>query len=150
LALNLLECTYEQPSNRRRYDLPQYVKALENQLKKAQAILKLVMPDADFDDSELEIKLRRNLSSPQSPLRAITPSTVNGRLATDQLDTDIDDHLESSTEQLDLDEQGTLEYHGHSSGLSFMRQMRESLGDVVLVEGKCTPRINILPNISSL
>jgi hypothetical protein len=46
-----------------------------------------------------------------------------------------------STGQLDLDEQGHLEYHGNSSGLSFVKRMREQLGDMMGPEGRGTPFI---------
>jgi hypothetical protein len=114
---------------------------LEAQLKRAQALLKLVFPDADFDNSDLEIKIRRNLSIPL----CATPSTVNWQLPTNDCYTGNDDRLDSIvklTGQLDLDEQGNLEYHGHSSGFGLMRQMRESLGDVGL-EGRGTPSIKL-------
>jgi hypothetical protein len=115
---------------------------LENQLKRAQALLRLIFPNAYFNNSDLDIKIRRNLSIPL----CTTPSTVNWQLPTKDFDTGNDDHLESivkSTGQLDLDEQGNLEYHGHSSGFGLMRQMRESLGDVGPVEGKGTPAIKL-------
>ena len=50
-----------------------------------------------------------------------------------------------STGQLDLDEQGNLEYHGHSSGLSFVRRMREQLGDMMGPEGHATPFVKSRP-----
>lgn len=60
----------------------------------------------------------------------------------------LDSLLESmvrSTGQLDLDEQGHFEYHGHSSGLSFVRRMREQLGDVLGPEGQGTPFVKSRP-----
>jgi hypothetical protein len=140
------ECTYNQPSNRRRNAAPQYVENLEHQLKRATAILRLVLPNANLDDPELELKLRQFTFSP-SPIRS-TASVVNGGTSFHEEPANIDDSLESmvkSTGQLDLDEQGHLEYHGHSSGLSFIRRMRESLGDVMGPEGKATPFINPRP-----
>jgi hypothetical protein len=106
------------------------------------------MPNADFNDPDLEIKLR-HLSFSPSPIRP-TPGRngVNGTPSTDDTDAGMDDHLESmvrSTGQLDLDEQGNLEYHGHSSGLTFVRRMRESLGDVMGPEGKGTPFVKSRP-----
>jgi hypothetical protein len=140
----MVECTYDQPSNRRRNAAPQYVENLEHQLKRATAILRLVLPNANLEDPELEMKLRQFTFSP-SPVRS-TPSAVNGGSSSSNAfreePASIDDSLESmvkSTGQLDLDEQGHLEYHGHSSGLSFVRRMRESLGDVMGPEGKGTP-----------
>ena len=130
-----LECTYDQPSNRRRNATPQQVETLEKQLKRTQAILKLLIPDVDLNDPDLEAKLQQGLLTP-------SPSIGNG--------THIggDAHLESmvkATGQLDLDEQGNFEYHGHSSGLSFVRRMREQLGDVMGPEGQSTPFIKSRP-----
>jgi hypothetical protein len=113
-------------------------------------MLKLIVPNADLKDPDLEAKLRQLSFSPTpfspspfspSPLRT-TATTVNGARTQVAPDEAVDDHLESmvrSTGQLDLDEQGHFEYHGHSSGLSFVRRMRESLGDVMMPEGKGTP-----------
>lgn len=45
-----------------------------------------------------------------------------------------DSHLESmvkATGQLDLDEEGNWDYHGHSSGLSFMRRLQQQFGDII-------------------
>ena len=130
-----VECTYDQPSNRRRNATPQQVETLEKQLKRTQAILKLLIPNVDLNDPNLEAKLQQGLLTP-------SPSIGNG--------THIggDAHLESmvkATGQLDLDEQGNFEYHGHSSGLSFVRRMREQLGDVMGPEGQATPFIKSRP-----
>src|SRR6201999_3412992 len=99
--------------------------------------------NADLNDPDIEHKVRRVLSFSPSPMRA-TPTSAGNPLLPDDIDNGIDDHLESmvrSTGQLDLDEQGNIEYHGHSSGLTFVRRMRESLGDVMGPEGKGTPFI---------
>jgi hypothetical protein len=45
-----------------------------------------------------------------------------------------DSHLESmvkATGQLDLDEDGKWDYHGHSSGLSFMRRIQQDFGHII-------------------
>jgi hypothetical protein len=104
-------------------------------LKRAQAILKLLMPNIDLNDPNLESKLQQGLLTP-------SPSIVNGTPIVG------DAHLESmvkATGQLDLDEQGNSEYHGHSSGLSFVRRMREQFGDVMGPEGQATPFIKSRP-----
>lgn len=141
------ECTYDQPSNRRRNAAPQYIEALETQLKRAQAILKLVIPDADLNDPNLEVKLQQGRFTPSPPIAPINP--INGMPGAVQAqDLSADAHLESmvkSTGQLDLDEQGNLEYHGHSSGLSFVRRMREQLGDMMGPEGHATPFVKSRP-----
>jgi hypothetical protein len=36
-----------------------------------------------------------------------------------------------ATGQLDLDEDGNWDYHGHSSGLSFMRRLQQQFGDII-------------------
>jgi hypothetical protein len=105
-----------------------------------------VIPNADLKDPDLEFKLRQLSFSP-SPLRTTT-ATLIGTPLREEATESLNDHLESmvrSTGQLDLDEQGNLEYHGHSSGLSFVRRMRESLGDVMGPEGKGTPFVKSRP-----
>jgi hypothetical protein len=100
-----------------------------------------------LSDPDLELKLRHHLSSFSPSLRS-TPTAQDDRIATPP-DQNLDDNIESmvrATGQLDLDEQGNLEYHGHSSGLSFMSRMRESLGDAFMgPEGKGTPFIKTRP-----
>ncbi|TLD36974.1 hypothetical protein E2P81_ATG02756 [Venturia nashicola] len=142
------ECTYDQPSNRRRNAAPHYIEALEKQLSRATAILRLVLPEADLNDPNLEAKLAQGMfRMPETPS---TAPSKNGAYNNPQTPPDggIDSHLESmvrSTGQLDLDEQGNLEYHGHSSGLSFVRRMREQLGDVMGPEGQGTPFVKSRP-----
>jgi hypothetical protein len=142
-----VECTYDQPSNRRRNAAPQYIESLENQLKRADAILKLIIPNADLNDPQLEAKIQSGI------LGRTQSNTANGEVnginhALGFGDGGMDSHLESmvkSTGQLDLDEQGNLEYHGHSSGLSFVRRMREQLGDMMGPEGQATPFVKSRP-----
>jgi hypothetical protein len=141
------DCTYDQPSNRRRNAAPQYIEALEKQLKRASAILRLVIPDADLNDPALESKLQQGLISrvPLPPAEASVNGTIVTQTATEPC---ADSQLESmvrSTGQLDLDEQGNLEYHGHSSGLSFVRRMREQWGEVMLPQGQGTPFVKSRP-----
>ena len=47
--------------------------------------------------------------------------------------------------QLDMDEAGNWDYHGHSSGLSFVRRMREQLGDLMGPETLATPFVKNRP-----
>jgi hypothetical protein len=141
------ECTYDQPSNRRRNAAPQYIEALEKQLKRANAILRLIIPDADLNDPGLEAKLQQGLIS-RTSLRPAEPRDQGLNGAQTAPDGCVDSQLESmvkSTGQLDLDEQGNLEYHGHSSGLSFVRRMREQWGEVMLPQGHGTPFVKSRP-----
>jgi hypothetical protein len=50
------ECTYDQPSNRRRNPAPQYIEALEKRLQKAEAILRSVLPGLDLDDPKYDAR----------------------------------------------------------------------------------------------
>lgn len=59
-----------------------------------------------------------------------------------------DTNLESmmrAVAQLDMDEQGHWDYHGHSSGLSFVRRMREELGELMGPDTKATPFVKSRP-----
>jgi hypothetical protein len=47
--------------------------------------------------------------------------------------------------QIDMDEQGHWDYHGHSSGLSFIRRMREQLGPLMGPETVATPFVKSRP-----
>src|SRR3954470_3535706 len=50
------ECTYDQPSNRRRNPTPQYIEALENRVQRLADLLKLVLPDVDIDHPDFDVK----------------------------------------------------------------------------------------------
>lgn len=134
-----IDCTYDQPSNRRRNATPQYIEALEQKLKRAEAILHTILPNIDLSDPNLEANLQ-NAQFPISPPGKIEIQPANGMNAgvkterdTNNADGAKDAQLESmvhATGDLDLDEEGYWDYHGQSSGLSFVRKMREQLGDV--------------------
>lgn len=51
---------------------------------------------------------------------------------------------------MDLDEQGNWDYHGHSSGLSFIRRMREQLGDIMGPDTVSTPFVKSRPRTQIL
>lgn len=53
-----------------------------------------------------------------------------------------------STGQLDLDEEGNWDYHGHSSGLSFVRRMREQFGDIFGPDAHGAPFLKTRPMTS--
>ncbi|KAF2232946.1 hypothetical protein EV356DRAFT_568417 [Viridothelium virens] len=149
------ECTYDQPSHRRRNPQPQYIEALEHRLQRAETLLKYVMPNVDLSDPNLDVAL-------QNGMFPNAPSTF-GQIAAHDIkphvqaappeqkppsDSSKEYQLESmvkATGQLDLDEDGYWDYHGHSSGLSFVRRMRESLGDLMGPEGQATPFIKSRP-----
>ncbi|GFF50797.1 activator of stress genes 1 [Aspergillus udagawae] len=135
------ECTYDQPSNRRRNPAPQYVEALENRLHKAEALLRVVLPDLDLDDPRFDVHATEQMlaaikkEKPQPPMptaSAPKPSTAP-EPTTDAADGGAGDEslLESMVENsgcLDLDDQGHWDYHGHTSGIIFLRRLRKQLG----------------------
>ncbi|KAF2628264.1 hypothetical protein BU25DRAFT_458105 [Macroventuria anomochaeta] len=139
--------TYDQPSNRRRNATPQYIEALEGQLKRAKALLHVVFPTIDLNDPSIDAHLQNGLL-PQLPVAAPRPPVMptDPRLshhANPQVEAADDSHLEAmvkATGQLDLDEEGNWDYHGHSSGLSFMRGLRQ-FGDMFQAPPDSSPSL---------
>ena len=147
-----VDCTYDQPSNRRRNPAPQYVEALENKLQRAEVLLRNVLPNVDLDDynADLGVTQRMHLS----PNQGFQPRPSQGRpwvpLGQSQQgsDEEKDSVLESmvtNTGSLDLDDQGNWDFHGHSSGRVFLRKMREQFGDLM---GQTTDGQYALPFLS--
>lgn len=147
------ECTYDQPSNRRRNAAPAYVEALESQLKRAKTVLQAIFPALDLNDPNFDAHLQNGLL-PQLPLAGPRPQQMphDPRLAHRRGEMSRDDlhesHLESmvkATGDLDLDEEGNWDYHGTSSGLSFMRRLREQFGDVIAPSAASSPFVKYRP-----
>ena len=125
------ECTYDQPSNRRRNPAPQYIEALENRMRKAEAILRSVVPDIDLNDPKYDargidqiIESQNNRSARQAD--ATPPNDVKA---------EDDPQLQSMVENtgsLDLDDQGHWDFHGHSSGYTFMSRFRAQFGGLAI------------------
>jgi hypothetical protein len=140
--------TYDQPSNRRRNATPQYIEALESQLKRAKALLHVVFPTVDLNDPSIDAHLQSGLI-PQLPVAAPRPQAVptdprlvhgQGAQPTDNVD---DSHLEAmvkATGHLDLDEEGNWDYHGHSSGVSFMSGLRQ-FGEMFQIPADSSPSL---------
>ncbi|KAL4810328.1 fungal-specific transcription factor domain-containing protein [Aspergillus unguis] len=143
------ECSYDQPSNRRRNPAPQYVEALENRLHKAEALLHVVLPELNLDDPQFDVHAteqlllaikRGTLQQPpaQTPTQTPTRQTIpqpdtNGSTEVSGQDNPGADEslLESMVDKsgcLDLDDQGHWNYHGHTSGITFLRRLRKQLG----------------------
>ncbi|KAL2860577.1 fungal-specific transcription factor domain-containing protein [Aspergillus pseudodeflectus] len=138
------ECTYDQPSNRRRNPAPQYVEALENRLHKAEALLHVVLPDLNLDDPQFDVhateqllqaikreKLQQQPSAQPPP--PPQPSDTNGSADASGpdgagADESLLESMVDNTGCLDLDDQGHWDYHGHTSGIIFLRRLRKQLG----------------------
>src|SRR3954471_17345081 len=48
------DCTYDQPSNRRRNPAPQYIEALETRLQRAESLLRTFLPNVDLNDPSID------------------------------------------------------------------------------------------------
>lgn len=150
MLTSLSECTYDQPSNRRRNAAPQYIEALEKRLKRMESLLNIVLPHVDLEDPNLEEVLQQGTfhfnqelmtngvgvpaMAPQRPFQAVDGNPES------QLES-----MVKSTGQLDLDEEGHWDYHGHSSGLSFVRRVREQFPDIITETGHTTPFVKSRP-----
>ncbi|KAI9751972.1 MAG: hypothetical protein M4579_005808 [Chaenotheca gracillima] len=140
------DCTYDQPSNRRRNPAPQYIEALENRLAKAETLLKTVLPDLDLSNPDFDAGVPQRMHTPARPQpnqQEDAGSTATAGLSKTEShgEGERDSLLESmvkTTGQLDLDDQGYWDYHGHSSGLAFLRRMREQFGDLMGPEPRNT------------
>ncbi|KAF2114551.1 fungal-specific transcription factor domain-containing protein [Lophiotrema nucula] len=137
------ECTYDQPSNRRRNAAPQYIEALETQLKRAKALLFIISPTLDLNDPSIDAALQNGML-PQMHIAGPRPQQAPHGHPLSQPREELsraeshDPQLESmvkATGQLDLDEEGNWDYHGHSSGLSFMRRVQQQFGDIMAPQG---------------
>ncbi|KAL8727965.1 MAG: hypothetical protein Q9166_005730 [cf. Caloplaca sp. 2 TL-2023] len=134
------DCTYDQPSNRRRNPAPQYVEALENRLKKAEALLRSVLPDVNLDDPKYDATMPQRSHVPikqerHSPEDGIAPGLrLHPSGSHTAADAEKDPLLESMVHEagsLDLDDQGHWDFYGQSSGMIFLRRMREQFGDLL-------------------
>lgn len=129
-----IECTYDQPSNRRRNPAPQYIEALEQRLQKAESVLRTVLPGLDLDDPKFDARTVEQLIETSR-----TSAPVNGdpRPVAEPTKAEDDAQLQSMVDRtgtLDLDDHGNWDFHGQSSGWVFMRKFRPQLGDQFLSE----------------
>lgn len=128
-----IECTYDQPSNRRRNPAPQYVEALETRLHKAEALLRVVVPDLNLDDPQFDVHATERLlaatkKDKQPPENARRPSAIPADAGTEGGDEPLLETMVDNSGCLDVDDQGHWDYHGHTSGITFIRRLRKQLG----------------------
>lgn len=130
----LSECTYDQPSNRRRNPTPQYIEALEHRLHRAEALLKTVLPNIDLSDTNFLNNLPPDVCSPEVPPDLNKYGQVHSKFGPkSHADADRDSLLESmvkDTGSLDLDDEGHWDFHGHSSGMVFLQRLRQQFGEL--------------------
>ncbi|KAI9684188.1 MAG: hypothetical protein M1829_003458 [Trizodia sp. TS-e1964] len=133
------ECTFDQPSIRKRYPPPQYIEGLEKRVKRTDALLQSLFPGVDLDTIIKDDNTLLGGSQPMQPIPSLSPARSSPGLKQEASETfpgdsENDSLLESMVEatgQLDLDDHGHWDFHGHSSGLSFLRGMKDQLGDIL-------------------
>jgi hypothetical protein len=133
------ECTYNQPSNRRRNPAPQYIEALESRLQRAETVLRTVLPDVDLDDPNLSDTVMRRMNWSRKEAKSPEECSTNSESSTFLLqpgeqEREQESLLESMVENtgsLDLDDRGHWDFHGHSSGMVFLRRMHEQFRDLI-------------------
>ncbi|KAJ5163633.1 Transcription factor [Penicillium coprophilum] len=125
------DCSYDQPSNRRRNPAPQYVEALENRLQKAEALLRTVLPNVDLDDPQFDVHAtEQKFEAAQKAKKAaedVKPIVVQDT-AQEGGDEGLLETMVDNSGCLDRDDQGHWDYHGHTSGVLFVRRLRKQLG----------------------
>ena len=118
-------------------------------MHRAETLLHMLMPDLNLNDPSIDVAVA------QGYIPGLNSKTTGGEASKSEplaaavgASEPKDTRLESMVRaigQLELDEQGNWDYHGHSSGLSFVRRMREQLGDVMGPETKSTPFVKSRP-----
>lgn len=133
------ECTYDQPSNRRRNPAPQYIEALEVRLQKAEGLLKVLLPNVNLSDPDSNAAIQRykaslGIAADGAPaMSSQSPATAHEAELRSML---------ASTGELGLDDQGLPDFHGSSSGRVFVHRIREQLGGLLGEAGT-----NVLPHL---
>lgn len=161
LLRHYADCTYDQPSNRRRNPAPQYVENLEHRVHRAETLLHILIPNLDLNDPGIDAAVAQGwipgapgkghpaaAQPPAGQTRQDPAPEENGLKSEHGKSNKSDTSLESmmrAVAQLDMDEQGHWDYHGHSSGLSFVRRMREQLGDMMGPDTVATPFVKSRP-----
>lgn len=147
------ECTYDKPSNRRRNPAPQYIEALEARLQRAEALLRKFMPDVDLADPSLDPGVQQEFRNREKARgRTKEPGTETaGGGPDDNQDPQIMSMIESIG-QLELKESGEWDFHGISSGVVFLRRMKQHFQTLLGNEYRIPflPRPSVPPGLFSL
>ncbi|KAJ5728457.1 hypothetical protein N7493_004787 [Penicillium malachiteum] len=128
------ECTYDQPSNRRRNPAPQYVEALEARMHKAEALLRSILPDINLDDPQLDVQateqrlVAAHKAKQATGAQASKPTQKPTEPSSEGGDESLLETMVDNSGCLDRDDQGHWDYHGHTSGIIFIRRLRKQLG----------------------
>jgi hypothetical protein len=130
--IRLIDCTYDQPSNRRRNPAPQYIESLEVRLHRAEALLRTFVPNVDLNDPNVENMIQQRQANPGTDsIETETPQAkVKATAGNEDQDAELQSMIET-TGQLDLDDYGHWDFHGGSSGAVFLKRMREQFGGLL-------------------
>jgi len=109
----------------------------------------MIIPNLDLNDPAIDVAVAQGfIPGLQNKMPEFVESKKQQRTNGDTVESKEDTNLESmvrATGQIELDESGRWDYHGHSSGLSFVRRMREQLGDLMGPETVATPFVKSRP-----
>lgn len=103
-------------------------------MHKAEALLRSILPDINLDDPQLDVKATEKRlvaaqkakqptgsSAPKPPAGPVEPTPEGG-------DESLLETMVDNSGCLDRDDQGHWDYHGHTSGIIFVRRLRKQLG----------------------
>ncbi|KAI9738136.1 MAG: hypothetical protein M1818_005565 [Claussenomyces sp. TS43310] len=129
------ECTYDQPSNRKRNPAPQYIEALEIRLQRAEALLRSYSPHIDLNDPNLDHLVQSQQGNGNAEAAGGGIASQTEVKPTHMHDAGTKEaqlrSMIESTGQLDVDEEGHLDFHGGSSGVVFLKRLRQELGGLL-------------------
>jgi len=140
-ADSCVACSYDQPSQRRRNPQPQYMEALERQVKVLTSLLKTNCPNIDL--SEITAGDVNNLREAvrQNQLRGSTSEerediAGDGEQGGNSSGRREDNMLESMVQEVNssvmkIDRQGSIDYRGSSSSFHFVRSMYGNLSKLL-------------------
>lgn len=127
------DCTYDQPSNRKRNPTPQYIEALENRLQHAEELLRTFIPDIDMNDADLDalVQKRHGVAARESRIKSEKNDQLSGgEQEISAQDAELHSMIET-TGQIALDDSGHWDFRGGSSGTVFLERMREKFGGLL-------------------
>lgn len=131
------------------------MEALEDRLHKAEALIRVVLPEINLDDPQFDLhateqmlaaakkdKLQQSQpplqqpaqgpqqyqSSPMAPRLSSAATQPQPAAPLESADDSMLETMVDSAGCLDLDDQGHWDYHGHTSGIIFLRRLRKQLG----------------------
>ena len=119
-------------------------------MHRAESLLHILIPNLDLNEPGIDAAVAQGWipgapgkgnpaqAQAKAPQQSTRETNQNGPDPENKSDTKIESMVKAVAE-IEMDETGHWGYHGHSSGLTFMRRMRETLGDIMGPDGKGTP-----------